>query len=137
MLSAFLADIIGFVLHYSRATRPRYTELVSKQSRKGRERRPPHLSPPASRTWFSVILPQAFHRMLLALGNYTISLLKEVSLLLTIGVLTMAGAAYEVGSSAFRYVEPITVAGVFFLLISYFSSLLVRFLERRLGVTAV
>jgi polar amino acid transport system permease protein len=80
-----------------------------------------------------VILPQAIPRVLPALGNYSISLLKETPILLTIGVLDIVGAAYQAGSRAFRYPEPITIAGVLFLVLSYSASLLVRRLERRVA----
>ena len=80
-----------------------------------------------------MILPQALPRVLPALGNYTISMFKETPLLLGIGVLDVVGQAREVGSETFRFVEPITLAGLFFLLLSYPSSLLVRRLERRYG----
>lgn len=92
------------------------------------------LSLPRSRTWTRVILPQAIPRVLPALGNYTISMLKETPLLLTIGVLDIVGTAYQEGSKAFRYVEPVTIAGLLFLVISYSASLLVRWLERRVGI---
>jgi polar amino acid transport system permease protein len=91
------------------------------------------LSLPRGRVWFGVILPQAIPRVLPALGNYSISLLKETPILLTIGVLDIVGAAYQEGSENFRYVEPITIAGVLFLVVSYSASLLVRRLERRVA----
>lgn len=91
------------------------------------------LSLPRSRTWAAVILPQAFPRVLPALGNYTVSMLKETPLLLTIGVVDIVGAAFQTGAADFRYVEPITIAGVLFLVLSYSASLLVRWLERRAG----
>ncbi len=40
----------------------------------------------------------------------------------------------EVGAEPFRLVEPLTLAGILFLAISYPASLLVRRLERRVGV---
>ena len=91
------------------------------------------LSLPRGRVWYAVILPQAIPRVLPALGNYSISLLKETPILLTIGVLDIVGAAYQEGSENFRYVEPITIAGVLFLVLSYSASLLVRRLERRVA----
>ena len=91
------------------------------------------LSLPRARTWRAVILPQAIPRVLPALGNYTISMLKETPLLLMIGVVDIVGAAYQEGSSTYRYVEPITTAGILFLVLSYSASLLVRWLERRVG----
>lgn len=93
------------------------------------------LSLPTRRTWTAVILPQAIPRVLPALGNYAISMLKETPLLLMIGVLDVVGVANQVGSRAFRYVEPITIAGVLFLLLSLAASLLVRWLERRVRVS--
>ena len=89
------------------------------------------LNLPRIRTWTAVILPQAVPRVLPALGNYTISMLKETPLLLMIGVLDIVGVANQLGSRAFRYVEPITIAGVLFLVLSYSASLLVRWMERR------
>ena len=89
------------------------------------------LNLPRLRTWTAVILPQAVPRVLPALGNYTISMLKETPLLLMIGVLDIVGVANQLGSRAFRYVEPITIAGVLFLVLSYSASLLVRGMERR------
>lgn len=89
------------------------------------------LNLPRLRTWIAVILPQAVPRVLPALGNYTISMLKETPLLLMIGVLDIVGVANQLGSRAFRYVEPITIAGVLFLVLSYSASLLVRWMERR------
>jgi polar amino acid transport system permease protein len=80
--------------------------------------------------WIGVVLPQAVPRVLPALGNYVISMFKEAPLLLAIGVVEVVNAAREAGSLTFRYVEPYTLAGVLFLLLSYPASLLVRRLER-------
>jgi polar amino acid transport system permease protein len=66
-----------------------------------------------------------------ALGNYAISMLKETPLLLSVGVLELVGQAQAAGSEAYRFVEPFTLAGVFFLILSYPASVLVRQLERR------
>jgi len=37
-----------------------------------------------------------------------------------------------IGSKSFRYIEPITIVGLLFLLLSYPSALLVRHLEKRM-----
>lgn len=91
------------------------------------------LSLPRSRVWTGVVLPQAVPRVIPALGNYVISMFKEVPLLLAIGILDVVGKAEEAGNLYFRYVEPYTLAGLFFLLLSYPASLLMRRLERRVG----
>jgi polar amino acid transport system permease protein len=124
--------VITIGLHYATYTSEVYRAGIEAVP-KGQWEAATALSLPRGRTWFAVILPQAIPRVLPALGNYSISLLKETPLLLTIGVLDIVGVAYQEGSSAFRYVEPITIAGVLFLVVSYSASLLVRRLERRVA----
>jgi polar amino acid transport system permease protein len=84
------------------------------------------------RTWFAVILPQAIRRVVPALGNYVIAILKDSPLLALIGVADMLQHARAHGAATFEYVEPYTMVGVAFIVIAYPASLLVRLLERRL-----
>lgn len=133
-LSPLTAGVIGLGLHYATYTSEVYRAGIEAVP-KGQWEAAVALSLPRARTWLRIILPQAIPRVLPSLGNYAISMFKETPLLLAIGVLDLAGAAFEVGSLNFRYVEPLTLAGVLFLLLSYPSSLLVRFLERRFGLT--
>ncbi|MFI5608975.1 ectoine/hydroxyectoine ABC transporter permease subunit EhuD [Amycolatopsis sp. NPDC051903] len=129
-LSPLAAGVLGLGLHYATYTSEVYRAGIEAVP-KGQWEAAVALSLPRTRTWAKIILPQAVPRVLPALGNYTISMFKETPLLLAIGVLDLAGAAFEVGSLNFRYVEPLTLAGVLFLVLSYPASLLVRFLERR------
>lgn len=85
-----------------------------------------------TRTWTAVILPQAIRRVVPALGNYVISMLKDTPLLMAITVLDMLGEARLFSQQNFQFTEPLTVIGVAFILISYPASLLMRALERRL-----
>lgn len=124
--------VIAIGLHYSTYAAEVYRAGIEAVP-KGQWEAATALSLPRSRTWTRVILPQAIPRVLPALGNYSISLLKETPILLTIGVLDIVGVAYQEGSRAFRYVEPITIAGVLFLILSYSASLLVRRLEHRVA----
>ena len=91
------------------------------------------LSLPRYRVWLGVVLPQAIRRSLPSLGNYLISMFKDTPVLLTVGVLEMVGQAQTAGSATYSYIEPFTIAGVFFLLLGYPSSILVRRLERYVG----
>jgi polar amino acid transport system permease protein len=129
---ALTTGVIALGLHYSTYTAEVYRAGIEAVP-VGQWEAAIALSLPRARTWRAVILPQAIPRVLPALGNYTISLLKETPLLLTIGVVDIAGSAFQAGSAAFRYVEPITIAGLLFLVLSYSSSLFVRWLERRVG----
>jgi polar amino acid transport system permease protein len=132
-LDALTVGVIALGVHYATYTAEVY--------RAGIEAVPPGqweaataLNLPRGRTWTSVILPQAIPRVLPALGNYVISMFKETPLLIGIGVLDLVGQAREVGNESFRYVEAYTMAGLFFLLLSYPSALLVRRLERRVAL---
>jgi polar amino acid transport system permease protein len=60
-------------------------------------------------------------------------MLKDTPVLLTVGVLEMVGQAQQAGSATYSYVEPFTIAGFLFLVLSYPSSILVRRLERYVG----
>ncbi|MBA3575281.1 MAG: ectoine/hydroxyectoine ABC transporter permease subunit EhuD [Actinomycetota bacterium] len=129
---AFTTGVIGLGLHYACYTAEVYRAGIEAVP-KGQWEACTALSLPRSRVWTGVILPQAVPRVLPALGNYMISMFKETPLLLAISVLELVGAAREAGSDTFRYIEPFTLAGIFFLLVSYPAGVLVRRLERRVG----
>jgi len=131
-LSPFATGVIALGLHYACYTSEVY--------RAGIDAIPPGqweaataLSLPRSRVWTGVILPQAIPRVVPALGNYTISMFKEVPLLLAIGVAEIVARAEEQGTSDYRYVEVYTMAGLAFLLLSFPAAILVRRLERRVA----
>jgi len=132
-LDTLTVGVVALGVHYATYTAEVY--------RAGIEAVPPGqweaataLNLPRGRTWTGVILPQAIPRVLPALGNYVISMFKETPLLIAIGVLDLVGQAREAGNESFRYVEAYTMAGLFFLLLSYPSALLVRRLERRVAL---
>ncbi|MCA5892982.1 ectoine/hydroxyectoine ABC transporter permease subunit EhuD [Isoptericola sp. NEAU-Y5] len=91
------------------------------------------LNLPKSRTWRAVILPQAVRNTLPGLGNYAISMFKETPFLFAISVVEMYTKAQQYGALTFSYIEPLTLVGLLFLLVSYPTSLLVRRMEIRLA----
>jgi polar amino acid transport system permease protein len=91
------------------------------------------LSLPARLQWQHVVLPQAIRNVLPALGNYAISMFKETPFLALITVPEMVQRAQAIGSISFRYLEPITLAGLIFLAASYPTAIALRKLEMRLG----
>ncbi|UKJ62355.1 ectoine/hydroxyectoine ABC transporter permease subunit EhuD [Cellulosimicrobium cellulans] len=91
------------------------------------------LNLPRGRTWRAVILPQAIKNTLPGLGNYAISMFKETPFLFAISVVEMFTAAQTFGANTFSYVEPLTLVGILFLVVSYPTSLLVRRMETRLA----
>lgn len=90
------------------------------------------LSLPPRRTWRAVILPQVARRILPSTGNQVIALFKETPFLIVIGVAEMVTVANQFGGQNYRYIEPITIAGLIFLAASYPTSVLMRRLEIRL-----
>jgi polar amino acid transport system permease protein len=132
VLSALTVGVIALGVHYACYTSEVYRAGIDAVPR-GQWEAATALSLPRSRVWTGVVLPQAVPRVVPALGNYVISMFKEVPLLTAIGILDVVGRAEEAGNTFFRYVEPYTIAGLFFLLLSYPASLLMRRLERRVG----
>lgn len=128
-LSAMTVGVIGLGVHYASYTSEVYRAGIEAVPR-GQWEAAIALNMPRSRTWAGVILPQAIPRVLPALGNYVISMFKEVPILLAISVVEVVSKAQEIGSATFRFTEPYTLAGLLFLALSYPASMLVRRLER-------
>ena len=76
------------------------------------------------------MLPQAIRPVIPALGNYLVAMFKDTPVLSAITVVELMQQAKNIGSETFRYLEPITLAGIFFLIISVSFAALVRRLER-------
>jgi polar amino acid transport system permease protein len=91
------------------------------------------LSMPRRYQWQRVVLPQAIRNVLPSLGNYVISMFKETPFLFLIAVPEMVQEAIAIGGRDFRYLEPLTIAGIIFLAASYPSAVAMRKLEKRLG----
>ncbi len=80
-------------------------------------------------TWRVIILPQAIAAILPALGNYFVALFKETPLLSAITLVELLHTAKEIGAGSFRYLEPVSLVGAIFLILSLIASALVRRLE--------
>jgi polar amino acid transport system permease protein len=129
--SAETTGVIAIGLHYSTYTMQVYRAGIEAVPT-GQWEAATALNLPVRRTWTVVILPQAVRRVVPALGNYVISMLKDTPILMVITVPEMLSEARLYAQETFRFTEPLTVIGVAFILISYLASLLLRTLERRL-----
>lgn len=123
--------VIGLGLHYSTYTAEVYRAGIDGVP-PGQWEAATALNLPRRRTWIAVILPQAFRRVVPALGNYVIAMFKDTPMLAGITVADMLFQANSISATTFDYLEPITVVGILFVVISYPTSLLLRALERRL-----
>ncbi|MDL2079700.1 ectoine/hydroxyectoine ABC transporter permease subunit EhuD [Streptomyces sp. GXMU-J15] len=129
--SALTTGVVGIGLHYSTYTMQVYRAGIEAVP-VGQWEAATALNLPLRRTWTAVILPQAIRRVVPALGNYVIAMLKDTPMLMVITVLDMLGQARLFSQEHFQFTEPLTVIGVAFIVISYLASLLLRALERRL-----
>ncbi|MEU6992535.1 ectoine/hydroxyectoine ABC transporter permease subunit EhuD [Streptomyces sp. NPDC046465] len=129
-MSPLTTGIVGLGLHYSTYTSEVYRAGIDGVPA-GQWEAATALSLSKRRTWTSVILPQAVRRVIPALGNYVIVMLKESPQMAAIGALDMLGQAQGYSQTTFTY-EAISVVGVAFIVIAYPASVLLRLLERRL-----
>jgi polar amino acid transport system permease protein len=130
-LSALAAGTLGIALHYSCYVAEVYRAGLNAVPR-GQWEAASALSMSPWNVYSNIVLPQAIRPIVPALGNYLVAMFKDTPVLSAITVVELMLQAKNIGSQSFRYVEPITLAGLFFLIISIVVSLLVRKLEARL-----
>ncbi|PZO81992.1 MAG: ectoine/hydroxyectoine ABC transporter permease subunit EhuD [Mesorhizobium amorphae] len=133
VLSPLVAGVIGLGLHYGTYTAEVYRAGIDNVPR-GQWEAAKACNLSGRQTWTHVILPQAIPPMIPALANYFIAMFKETPLLSAITVLELMNQAKSVANSSYRYIEPITLVGGFFLAISLVSVVVLRWLERRYRV---
>jgi polar amino acid transport system permease protein len=132
LLPPLVAGVIGLGLHYGTYTAEVYRAGIDNVPR-GQWEAAKACNLSARQTWTHIILPQAIPPMIPALANYFIAMFKETPLLSAITVLELMNQAKSVANSSYRYIEPMTLVGVFFLIISIISVFLLRWLERHFG----
>ena len=84
---------------------------------------------PLRRVWLGIVLPQAVRAVLPVLANMVIAMFKETALLSSITIMELLAVGKSIGSINFRYIEPLTIAGVLYFLVSYACARFVRTLE--------
>ena len=80
-------------------------------------------------TYKRIVLPQAFPIAIPGMGNYLVGIFKDTPLLSTIGVAELFHAATAVGGYHYRYLEPYTIVGIIFLILSVPAAMGIRKLE--------
>jgi polar amino acid transport system permease protein len=131
-LNAMFTGIVGLGLHYSTYTAEVYRAGIEGVPR-GQWEAAIALNFTRRHTWLRLILPQAVPPTIPVLGNYLIAMFKDTPLLATITVLELLGTAQADAAMTYRYFEPYTMVGLIFLVLSYPSALLVRWLETRIA----
>ncbi|MDJ0627580.1 MAG: ABC transporter permease subunit [Rhodobacter sp.] len=89
-------------------------------------------------TYRRIILPQTLPVALPGMGNYLVGIFKDTPMLSVIGVAELMHTANALGPETYRFVEPYTMVGIIFLMISLPTAAGLRgfeaWVKRRLGM---
>ncbi|MNJ62503.1 putative glutamine ABC transporter permease protein GlnM [compost metagenome] len=129
-MTALVAGTLGIALHYACYTAEVYRAGLDSVPR-GQWEAVTALNLSPWKAYRDVILPQAIRPIVPALGNYLIAMFKDTPVLSAITVVEIMQQAKNIGSESFRYLEPITLVGLFFLTISIVLAFGVRQVESR------
>ncbi len=129
-LSPFAAGVIGLGIHFSTYTSEVYRAGIENIP-KGQWEASRALNYNAYQTMRFVILPQAIPPMIPPLANYQITMFKETPLLSAITVVELFGAANIFSNTTYKFLEPMTLVGLFFLLTSVPAAYAAMRLEQR------
>ena len=135
-LSPFLAGVIGLGLHFSTYTSEVFRAGIENVP-KGQWEAAKSLNYNMFQSWKDVILPQAIPPMIPPLANYLITMFKETPLLMAITVVELFGAANQYSNSHYKYLEPMTLVGLFFLIVSIPSAIAAMKLEKKFKLRKV
>lgn len=84
-------------------------------------------------TYRSIIFPQTIRPVIPAAGNYLVHMFKETPLLASISIVEVMFVSAEIGADRFRYLEPVTLCGLLFLVMSLGAASLIRTMEHFYG----
>ncbi len=85
-----------------------------------------------NQTFFKIILPQVIKRIIPAMGNEVMTLVKDTALAQTIGVAELFRAAQNAASRQFSTV-PIFIAGIFYFVMNWVVHFVFERLEKKLS----
>ena len=83
-------------------------------------------------TMLYVILPQAIKNILPAVGNEFVVIIKESSILYTIGIYELTYQANKLASTNYRYMETLMISALIYFVLTFVTSQLLGVLERRM-----
>ena len=126
----FTACIVAFVVNYSAYFAEIYRAGLQSIDR-GQHEAAKVLGFTRPYTFFHIILPQVIKKIMPALGNEVITLVKDTALAQTIGVAELFRVAQTASSREFSTV-PIFIAGIFYFVMNYIVSRLFSIAERKL-----
>lgn len=127
----FTAVIVGFVINYAAYFAEIFRGGIESIS-PGQYEAAKVLGFTKKQTFFKIILPQVFKRIIPASANEVITLVKDTALAQTIGVMELFRIA-QTSSSRLFSTMPIFVAGVFYFVLNWIVASSFKALEKKLS----
>jgi polar amino acid transport system permease protein len=127
----FAAVIVAFVLNYAAYFAEIYRGGIESISR-GQYEAAAMLGFTKTQTYFRIILPQVVKRILPAMGNEVITLVKDTALASTLGVMELFRIAQTASAREFSTM-PIFMAGVFYFVMNWAVSFAFEKMEKKLA----
>lgn len=128
VLPAFLTGALALGVQYSAYMSEVYRAGLESVSQ-GQTEAARALDMSPLRTFGVIILPQAIPRIIPALGNYLVSIMKDVPVLSVVSILEMLNVARIIGDRSFNYMVPLTMVGALYLILTLIASSAVRYLD--------
>ena len=125
---AIMTGALALGLQYSAYTSEVYRAGIEAVA-KGQHEAARALNLSGGRTFSHIILPQAIPRIVPAMGNYLVSIMKDVPLLSVVTVLEMLNVARIIGDRTFNYLVPLSLVGALYLIMTLVASAGVRLLD--------
>lgn len=121
VLPAFLTGALALGMQYAAYTSEIYRGGIEAVPR-GQWEAATALNLTRIRTYMDVVIPQAIPRIIPAMGNCLVAMIKETPILSIVSVLEMMGLANMIGERTFEYLVPLTLVGGIFLLLTLICS---------------
>lgn len=128
VLSPWVSGMIALGLHYAAYLSEVYRAGLDGVPR-GQWEACTALNLSMRRTYFGIVIPQALPIALPGMGNYLVGIFKDTPMLSVIGVAELMHTAIAIGSENYRYLEPYTLVGLIFLLLSLPTAKAIRMFE--------
>lgn len=129
-LGPFVSGVVALILN-SAAYNAEIIRAGIQSIEKGQMEAARSLGMPSGVAMKSIILPQAFRRMVPPLGNELIALLKDSSLVMVIAVNDLLYAGKVVAGATFRTWEPYITIALLYLMLTFVFSKIITYVENR------
>ena len=127
----FVAVIIAFSINYAAYFAEIYRGGIESIP-KGQYEASKVIGYTSGQTFFRIVLPQVIKRIVPAMGNEVITLVKDTALVSVIGVSELLMVAKERQGALFSFV-PLFIAGVFYFIMNWVVSFIFQKIEKKLA----